>query len=320
MRLLTEGELDAGGLGIGVAAQYVPGMTDEENSVMFEVAGKRRSTIFVHAKFSGVQTPNTGFSAIKRLIVVAESYGAGLHIAHITSTALRDTPAALQFIAKARAHNPTISSEAYPYRRVGTTISSAYFDPGWQERYGITYSDITMIQSGHTLTAETFDDARRQGGLVTVNSIPELAVEVAFRDTTIAVASDALPYNNGKGHPRAAGTYSRVLGKFVREKKWLTLDQAIIKMTLIPAEIVARVSPQMKRKGRLQVGADADITVFNPQTITDRATYAEPMTASQGVEYVIVNGKFVVDRAKFLDDVFPGEPIYGKRISIRKLN
>ena len=149
--------------------------------------------------------------------------------------------------------------------------------------------------------------------MVVARSIPESALEAAIRDPVIAIAADAVPFVNGKGHPRAAGTFARVLGEFVREREWLTLEQAIRKMTLIPANIVASVSPQMTRKGRIQEGADADITVFDPKAVIDKATYAEPAQYSDGIEYVFVNGTVVIDSGEFVEGVFPGESIRGVR-------
>ena len=83
-------------------------------------------------------------------------------------------------------------------------------------------------------------------------------------------------------------------------------------MTLVPAQILERISPQMRRKGRLQVGADADITVFDPRSVIDRATYESPMQPSQGIEYVIVNGKILVEAGEFIENRFPGQPVYGR--------
>src|SRR5262249_13215732 len=111
------------------------------------------------------------------------------------------------------------------------------------------------------------------------------------------------------GHPRGAGTYSRVLGHYVRESHTLTLNEAIRKMSLMPAQRLEAYVPAMRRKGRIRVGADADLTLFDPQTVADRATYEQPNLPSAGIRYVLVAGKAVVHQGKLVPDVHPGQPI-----------
>ena len=107
--------------------------------------------------------------------------------------------------------------------------------------------------------------------------------------TGVIVASDGMPYAK-LAHPRTAGTFSRVLGKYVREDKVIDLNTAIEKMTLLPARRLEGIAPMMRFKGRIQLGADADITVFNPETVKDKATFEDGLAFSEGIEYVIVNG------------------------------
>ena len=122
----------------------------------------------------------------------------------------------------------------------------------------------------------------------------------------IMIASDG-----AEGHPRNAGTYSRVLAQYVREKKTLTLTEALRKMTLLPALMLERSTPAARQKGRLQEGADADIVIFDPQTITDRSTFEKPMEPSVGVQYLLVGGTPVIDEGKLVSDVFPGHALMG---------
>ncbi len=312
MYLHLESGLEYGGLGIGVAAQYIPGMTVEEERVVFELASRYDSPIFIHAKYSGTQQPKSGLSAIKELIDLAAATRTNVHIAHITSVALGDTRKTLELIANARAKGTNVTTEVYSYDAAGVSLSSAYFDPGWRERYGIDYSDLILSKTGKPLTETSFADARKRGGLVLVKSISESSIESALTGDSTAIASDALPFSNGRGHPRGAGNFARVLGYYVRERGVLSLEEAIRKMTLLPAQIVEPISPEMRMKGRLQRGADADITVFDPVTIDAAATYDNPTLPSKGVRYVVVNGRLIVDESKFVEDAFPGRPVYGR--------
>ncbi len=117
---------------------------------------------------------------------------------------------------------------------------------------------------------------------------------------------------NGRGHPRGAGTFARVLGRFVREREHLTLMEALRKMTIMPAERVEDGAPSMRQRGRIALGAYADITIFDANTIIDRATYLNSAQYSEGVRYVIVNGTLVLDAGEFADEVNPGRPILSK--------
>jgi N-acyl-D-aspartate/D-glutamate deacylase len=114
---------------------------------------------------------------------------------------------------------------------------------------------------------------------------------------------------NGKGHPRSAGTYARVLGKYVREEKALSLMDAIRKSSLMPAQRLESMSPRMRAKGRLKAGADADISVFDPARVIDKARFENRAQYSEGLRYVMVEGTFLVRDGKLQEGVAPGQPI-----------
>jgi dihydroorotase len=123
------------------------------------------------------------------------------------------------------------------------------------------------------------------------------------------IASDGVPLINGQGHPRGIGTNARVLGRYVRDEKLLPLMDAIAKMTLLPAQRLERWVPQMANKGRLKVGADADITVFDPATVMDRATYEKPDQPSVGIIHVLVSGASVLRNSSLVPNAVPGMAI-----------
>jgi N-acyl-D-glutamate deacylase len=123
-------------------------------------------------------------------------------------------------------------------------------------------------------------------------------------------AGDAWPLPaNAFSHPRSAGAFAKILRSYVRERKLMTLAEAIRKMSLMPAQTLEESVPQMKKKGRLQVGMDADIVVFDPETIADKATYDHPNQPAVGMQCVLVNGIFAVRDGKLVLDANGGQPI-----------
>jgi N-acyl-D-aspartate/D-glutamate deacylase len=245
---------------------------------------------------------------VEEMIADAAVTGASIHIVHITSMAMGQTGLALEMIEGARKHGLDVTTEAYPYTAGQTRLDSAVFDEGWQQKLGITYKDLQWVATGERLTAETYARYRKEGGSVILHAIPEEAARQAVANPGVMVASDG-SIAGGKGHPRGAGTYARVLGHYSRDEKIVPLMTAIRKMTLLPAQRLESVSPQMSLKGRVKVGADADIAVFDPARVTDKATFEKPDQYSEGINYVLVNGVLVVRDGKIVEGVKPGAGI-----------
>ena len=273
--------LDEGGLGVGLGIAYMPLTSREEILDLFQLAANRKVPVFVHMRNAGPVEPGV-IDALQEVISDAATTGASLHIVHITSMAFRQTPLALQMISGARMRGLDVTTEAYAYTAGMTGLETAIFDPGWQERLGIGFGDLQWVATGERLNVGTFEKYRQQGGLVILHSIPEEIVKMAMADPTVMIASDGL-ITDGKGHPRSAGCYARVLGHYVREQKALTLTDAIRKMSLLPADRLG-----LKTKGRIQVGADADLAIFDAAHVIDKATYENPAQYSEGI--LLVNG------------------------------
>jgi N-acyl-D-aspartate/D-glutamate deacylase len=163
--------------------------------------------------------------------------------------------------------------------------------------------------TGEYLTRESFLRYRKTGGdiIIVPATTPEM-VRAAIADPLTMIASDCMLIA-GKGHPRTAGTYARVLGEYVRQEKALSLMDALRKMTLMPAERLEKRAPIFKDKGRIRVGADADITVFDPDKIIDKATYERPSQYSEGIQFVFVNGTLVVKEGKLVQGALPGRAV-----------
>jgi N-acyl-D-aspartate/D-glutamate deacylase len=301
-------ELDAGGLAIGMGIQYTPGATRLEVIDMFRLAADRRLPVYTHARSAGRVEPGSAIEAVSEVIGAAAITGAPLHVVHINSTCLRDSLECLSMVEGARARGLDVTTEAYPYIAGMTAVNSALFNPGWREKLGIDYGELVLPDTGEHLTKLRFDELHNssttQWVLIFANT--QEIVDKVIPHPLVMIASDG-----AEGHPRNAGTYSRVLAQYVREKGTITLMDAIRKMSLMPAEMLERSTPAARQKGRLQEGADADIVVFDASTIADRSTFEKPMEPSVGVRYLMVGGRVVVDEGKLVPDVFPGRAILG---------
>jgi dihydroorotase len=219
---------------------------------------------------------------------------------------LKYTPDLIAMVEGAQRHGLDVTTECYPYTAGSTALQSAVFDPGWQEAMGITYKDIQWTKTGERLTAETFERYRKEGGIVVIHSIPEEAARMAVANPIVMIASDGMMITGAKVHPRGQATFSRVLGHYVREEKALDLMTALRKMTLMPAQRLANRAPAFLTKGRIRVGGDADITVFDANRVIDKATYDDPLQYSEGIQFVLVNGVPVVKDGRLVEGVFPG--------------
>ena len=300
--------LRAGALAVGIGINYTAAASHAEIVEVFKVAAAHGASVHVHLRYNGLKEPTTGLAAIEEVIAAAASTGAPLHVVHITSMGMRDTPRLIAMVEGARKNGLDVTTEAYPYPAGSTALESAIFDPGWQEAMGITYKDLQWAKTGERLTAESFEKYRKEGGIVIIFSIPENAVRDALANPIVMVASDGMPITGSKVHPRGQGTYARVLGHYVREEKVLDLMTALRKMTLLPAQRLEKRAPVFRNKGRIRVGADADLTVFDPATIIDKATFEDPLQYSAGISYVLVNGVAVVNQGNLVTGVFPGRP------------
>jgi len=309
MKTRLRHELDSGALGVGMGLQYTPGVTRWEVIEMFRLAAERSVPVYTHIRSNGKIEPGSNIESVSEVIGAAAVTGASLHIVHINSSCGAQALDCLSLIAGARARGLPVTVEAYPYEAAMTYINSARYNPGWQEKSGATYHDLMLPETGERLTKERFDELHNSSGTQRVilfsNSMEN--VDPVLRNSLVMVASDG-----EEGHPRNAGTYCRILARYVRSQGTLTLMDAIRKMSLMPAQVLERSTPAAQLKGRLQEGADADVVIFDPQTVTDRATYQHPMEPSVGVEYLLVGGAVLVEKGKLLEGVFPGKAVLWK--------
>ena len=302
---LLRRQIEAGALGIGLGIQYVPGASRAEILRLFQLAASYSLPVYTHARSAGAHDPGS-VEAVGEVIADAAITGAPLHIAHVNSSCLKLAPLCLQMIAGARARGLDVTTEAYPYTAAMTQINAALFNPGWQEKFGISYHDLALPDTGERLTRERFEqlhaDPKPRAVLLFMND--DDTVDEVVRDPLVMIASDGL-----RDHPRGAGSYCRILARYVRQQKSLTVSDSVRKMSLMPAQRLAASTPAAARKGRLQPGADADIVVFDLATVVDRATYAHPDEASTGMKYVLVQGTPIIEDGRWVADRLPGRPI-----------
>jgi len=313
-RLVAEG-LSQGALGVGFGIQYTPGATREEIFKVIQTAAERGVTSFAHIRYAGLVEPESSISAVQEMIADAAGTRGSVHIVHIGSSGLAQVPVLLDMISGAQRQGVDVTTEIYPYTAASTSLEAAIFDPGWRERLGGDYGDIEWVATGERLDSVSFQRYRAQGGMIIAHIIPKEEMEYALAHPAVMIASDGVGFVNGRAHPRGAGSFARVLGRYVRDSGTLSLMEAIRKMTLMPAQRLQGAVPQMRRKGRVSVGADADLTLFDPRTVLDRATFAEPAQASAGIPYVIVGGQLVVRDGALVEGVMPGVAIRRRPVS-----
>jgi len=305
LELLQEG-MDQGALGFGLGITYTPGATHEEIFHAFATAAELEAPVFVHMRSSRV-LGGDALAPIQEVLANAFATGASLHIVHLNSSAGESAQSAVELIRSAQNAGLDVTTESYPYTAGSSLIQSALFD-----NYQGEYSNLQWAVTGERLNRETFQRYRQLSGYVIIHGRSEDTNAWLVAQPDLIIASDGISFTDGPAHPRGAGTFSRILGYYVREQQVLDLMTALEKMTLLPARRLEAIAPQMRRKGRVQVGADADLTIFDPDTVIDNATYGDSMQFSSGIEHVLVGGVAVVRDGQLVPDVFPGKAVYGR--------
>jgi hypothetical protein len=304
----------AGWIGIDFEPEYTPWVTKPEILAVASAAKSHEMPVFFHVRYSSPDEPGKdNATAIAEVLDIARQTGASVHIDHLTSTGGTHTmPQTLDTLNQARADGIDVTACMYPYTFWATYLGSARFNSGWQQRFRIDYGDLEVAGTGERLTAATFRKYQAHNKLVAAYAIPEEDVVAGLQTDWIMIGSDAILETSNNNHPRGAGCFTRVLGHYVRDQGTITLPQALAKMTILPVRRLEKRVPALRTKGRLQMGADADITVFDPATVKDTSTVADPAQMAAGVSYVLVMGQLVKDHDTLNKDVRPGMAIKGE--------
>ncbi len=328
----VEEGLNQGGLGVGFLLGYAPGTGRKEYYRISKLAADIGMPTFTHARFLSVLEPESSFEGIAEIISVAASTNVQAHIVHLNSISITDIDVIRPMISGAQQRGLRITTEAYPYGAGATGIGAAMFrGPDWRARTGGIVAHNFDV-GGKRLSEEEFAylQAEKPETLTIVHFLDEdnpdhrKKLETSMLMPGGVVASDGEAWmvdgvpldasvwpipENAWSHPRAAGTFARFLRLYVRESESLSLLDAIERVSFGPAQILQSAVPQMRYKGRLQPGTDADVVVFDLNTLTDRATFARPAQTSDGIRHVIVNGTILVADGELRTDVMPGKPI-----------
>lgn len=302
-------ELAAGALGIGMILEETPGATPWEVLEVFRTAAAFKGAR-MHVHVRGTKEPQY-WSETEEVLAAALVSGAPLQIVHINSSYGEDAGKLLALVRASRARGLEVTVEAYPYTAGMTYIESPAFDD-WGSWTPSRFARFEWPASGERLTRESFARHRREKGLVIIHTNDGATVRAILSDSLVMVASDGLADASG-AHPRGAGTFAKVVGRYVREDSLLTLMGALRKATLLPVQALEGRAPAMRRKGRIQPKMDADLVVFDPAALADRATYREPRLPSVGIRHVVVNGTPVIRSGQPVTGARPGAAIRAQR-------
>jgi N-acyl-D-aspartate/D-glutamate deacylase len=326
--MLDEG-LKQGALGVGHTPGYEEfGITTREAMLAQQMAGKYGRFVGMHGRFSSQQPPTSGLLGTAEQLAAVAAHGGGLIVQHMTAQCLALSADCQALLDAAYANGHQTIAEVYAYTYGATIVGADYLHPdNYQKNMGRTYTDIVETASGRPLTKERYEELVKTAPSTSVTFVNASKEDLykALAHPTSTIASDSFPYvmkadgspatdwdtsfDSVNGHPRGAATFARVL-QLVREENLMPLMLAISKITYLPAKFLEDNGvPQMAHKGRLRVGADADITIFDPANVKANATPQEGGLPSTGIPYVVVNGTIVVKDSKVLKNVYPGKAI-----------
>jgi N-acyl-D-amino-acid deacylase len=289
MARMVKDAVDEGAIGVSYGIEYARGMTyEEELGVCRYILGRDDLLLSAHYRRDAAGA----LPSIDEMAGLCRDTGIPFQISHLSScSAYGNMREALDLIQKYRDSGLDVLADSYPYAAFSTSIGSDVFGPGCLEWIGADYGDIELTDAPYEhvrCTKEIFEDARKNYPemYAVAHVMREEEIAMALAHPLVMTASDGL-YRGHKGHPRGAGTFPRFLGKYVREEKLCDFFTGLEKITAMPAKRLRLDS----RKGYLEEGYDADITIFDPETIIDKATFADPQLAPEGIGRVILNGK-----------------------------
>lgn len=300
--------LQSGAIGIGVPLDYVSAaVKQEELDMLFALASEYDAPLFIHVRRGLAGDP----AGIDEAIAMARKHGTRTLICHMSHSAIQNTTLFLDKLRKAKADGVDVHAEVLPYNAGSVFIGAAAFRRDWKKIFNIDYGDIQLAATGERLTKESFERIQREDPQADVihHYLKEEWTRLLVAAPDVIISSDGLVAQTTDKDipPQGVGSFSKILGKYVRDEKALDMMTALSKMTLQPAQLLERAAPVFRLKGRLQIGMDADITIFNPKTIRANTTYEKPHQASTGVQYLLVDGKTVIAGGAIEAETYAGQ-------------
>ncbi|HYJ68533.1 MAG TPA: amidohydrolase family protein [Nocardioidaceae bacterium] len=334
--MTLEAEIADGALGIGVLMGYAPRTEPAEFLALARLAATAGVPAYTHVRELAEVDPTTPIDGPEELTIAAAETGAAMHHCHVNSSSGQHVDRVLDLIDKAQTNGARVTVEAYPYGAGATAVGAYFLDPERLVLKGRQPSDLVLVATGERIAdadrlrevrrtdpgAECFVeflDERREGQLALLRRPFEFADSIVASDAMPLIWPDGSRDTNdwplptgGKTHPRTAGTFTKTLRMMVRESATWSWLEAFRRCSYLPARVIEAAAPTARRKGHLGIGADADIAVLDPHTVTDTATYLDPTRSANGVVHLLVNGTFVVRDGDLLPDARPGRPVRGE--------
>ena len=277
--------LEGGCFGISYGIRYVPGITELELIEVSKACKPENKIINAHVRDDAKNI----IWATKEFIKVGMKLDIPIQNSHIGSMGgYGQMKELLRLLDSVKSSGLDITSDCYPYYAFSTRIGETTYDDGFLERYNIDYDSIEISEGkykGQRCTKNIFDELRKNSpDTITVGHVMnEKDIDMAILHPNVMIASDGFLHNE-QGHPRAAGTFTRLIDKYVKTGK-LSLYDAINKMTTMQAKKLG-----LSNKGNLSKGSDADITIFSYDEIKDNATFDNPIKNPDGIKYVLIKG------------------------------
>lgn len=296
-------EMEEGAWGVSFGLEYAPGISTEEMTRAVQAVKDFDPFVSIHfrADCEGCM------DSLKEMAQLSRDTGCRVQVSHLSSLAGtgHNMPGALEYLSREIGKNPRLGFDAYPYTAFSTGIGTAVFDTDWRAKWGVDYDSILLLHApyaGQRCTKELYEKVRRETPEVNVVAfaMEEESIRAAVAHPVGLLGSDGIISGGCLGHPRAAGTFPRILGKYVREEKALTLMEALDKMTRRAA---ARMG--LAGKGQVKPGLDADLVIFDPETIADGAEFTDITLPNRGIDAVLVAGQTVVEN-NVLTGALPG--------------
>lgn len=312
MKALTEKAFIQGAIGLSFGLEYAPGASFDEVIVLSHIAAKYGRLVSIHTRLSAPDD----LDSLREAIKIAEITGASVQVSHLVyQYGAGIMSEAINIIEDARKKGLEIWADSGMYTSFATHIGTSVFDEEHIKNFGWEFNHMFIASGkykGQSLTRELYKNMREsnEDAVIICDTGVEDEIYEALLSDYVMLSSDTGPSPTGnidEGHPQNTGSFPRFFRKMVREQKSMSIIEAVEKCTLAPAKALGLIN-----KGRLDIGSDADLVIFDIEKITDKADFigkGRPDAFPEGIDYVIVNGKIVVKEGNIIKGILAGKSI-----------